>query len=143
MDSSKDVFTAPRSGMYEDLDFGGVNHGECTIVYKDECKPIQVAYVDYETQCTTVEKKCTKTGYGNKFYCMDLYETECKNVPITKYRFDQHCEKVSYKRCGEDDDLKRLTYEPTDAEDCKIGWRQYHISEYKDTSTKICTTMNE
>ena len=129
--------------MYEDLDVGGVDHGECTIVYKDECKPIQVTYKDYETQCTTVEKKCAKTGYGNKFYCMDLYETECKNVPITKFRFDQHCEKVSYKRCGEENDLERLTYEPTDAEDCKIGWRQYHISEYKDTSTKICTTMNE
>ena len=110
----------------EDFHFEGVDHGECTIIYKDECKPYQVYYNDYESKCgTNMVKECTKGGYGGrKYHCMNVYKTTCKNVPVVRHRTEKHWEKVSYKRCGENNELSRLTYEPTDAEDCKIGWKK-------------------
>ena len=128
----------------DDSSFEGVDHGECTIVYNDECKPIQVSYTDYESKCSEVMvKECKKGKHGRKYGCMNVYKTECKNVPILKYRTEKNCEKVAYKRCGEDKVLSRLGFEPTDAEDCKIEWKEWHSDEYKDTSTKVCTTKNE
>jgi hypothetical protein len=131
----------PRSAQLEDPHFEGVDHGECTILYKDECKPIQVPYTDYESKCGKVMvKECKKGSNGRKYDCMNVQKSECKNVPVQKYRTDKNCEKVSYKRCGENNELSRLGYEPTDAEECKIEWKKYHIKEYKDISTQVCTT---